>query len=221
MLRACLLTLVSVAPVFSGLVFESLAIRDLNIGGQSTPIVGNPFTTQWVGVRFTISQATLITAVGGYMVANPFANSKLFAAIVPLNGPDDFPTGLNFSPIATSTFLPSLVLSDVMAPLNTVLSPGVYCLIFGVGSFGSPIGGEASMPWGILNSNSISSSYFSWTSVSLPVIPGKWQNSALNLRFFVEGTALPGSLAVPEPSMLICCLASLACLWRKRLFDTI
>ena len=219
--RLFFLIFLFVSPVFSGVVFESVAIPDLNSGGQRILIVGNPSTTQFLGVRLTISQATLITAVGGYMVANPFAQSKLFAAIVPLNGPDDFPSGLNFSPVATSTFLPSPVLSDVKAPLNAVLSPGVYGLIFGVGLFGSPIGGEAAMPQRSLNSNSISSSYFSWTSVSLPVIPGKWQNSELNVRFFVEGTALPGSLEVPEPSMLICCLSSLACLWRKRLFDTI
>ena len=194
-------------------IFESTAMGSPSGLAASTVITSNSSITQFVGTRFSVSQQTLVTSVGGYMAANGNAFGQMFAAIISLDPITGLPSGSPFSdaPIATTTFLPNPIAGDLRASILALLNPGTYGLIFGSGVFGSPVGGEA---W-LLDPGSVSNtSYFAWTSVNMPGLGqiSGWSNiSGANPRFVVEGTTFAAATtsATPEPATYIFVLIGL------------
>jgi hypothetical protein len=168
---------------------------------------------QQLGVRFYISSATQITAVGGHLLAwfpspdNPPDISLLYAAIYPLADASAFPNGTPDAavPVAKTTFTLEFPSTDYRVALSVELQPGWYGLVFGAGEFGSPSTAVGMMAdYGYYTEGS----FFQWGEILVPQPGGgllstgeyTWMDapSSSPLRFVVEGDAVtpePGSFA--------------------------
>lgn len=144
---------------------------------------------QYVGARFHISKPTLVDHVGGYLgdvISGPFT---IFGAITSITSPTGFPSvrPSDFQPLAVTTFDVGSPNQDELVPLNVLLQPGNYALIFGSGRFGAT--GKGQMPRG--NHDTSQASYFIG---EFPNINNSgWRNESgfRNMRFLVTGTVLP------------------------------
>ncbi len=173
------------SPARGGIILETATL-----GPNPTPAIGLG-GLQWVGARFTVTQATQVDQIG----ANLEGTSTIFGAIVPL-GPDGLPTmppsKIESFALAGTSFTVTLTVADVSVPLSVALAPGSYGVVFGVGAFGA--GGGANLTGG--NIPTSQSSFFSQT----PLVGDVWldQPTFSGLRIFVIGTQ-----SVPEPSTWI------------------
>jgi len=207
---------------FSTIIYESALLGQTGINGGAAigPITS---TNQFMlGSRFSISNNTQITAVGGHMSNSSLnnglfdPNEKIYGAIVSLGSPSAFPSFLpseiETNVLAVTTFIPGVILSssrDLRVPLSVLLGPGDYALIFGTGLFST--NGSAAMP----QNNPVlpNASFFLGTTDDF------WNPlfifNPLPIRFVVEGDVAP---AVPEPSTLLLLVSGLAGLaaWRRR-----
>ena len=185
------------APLCSGAILYQSASLGITDGylGPAAGILG--FNFQSLGSRFYLPQSATITAVGGDLEsvdANEI--SPVIASIVSLAGPNALPSGMPFdsTTLATATFSPPSVSTDVRVPLSLNLGPGWYGSIFSApGMF------SAEMP--LNNTDLPGASYFIWTGVPFPPpanIPNAWLNSGPQTgeRFVVEGNFAPAT--VPE-----------------------
>jgi len=152
---------------------------------------------QFPAVRFTLTQATQITAIGGNLVSNgSTGNSEIFGAIAMTDASTTFPGALPtvFQPIAETTFIPpNSDAKDTIVPLSAILAPGNYALIFGSGRFGAT--GEGGMPF--MSGDIGNPSYFIGQINDTTGANQNWNNGDSNLhniRFVVIGNV------VPEPS---------------------
>lgn len=159
---------------------------------------------QYLGVRFSLTQTTQISQIGGMIQGNSssqFAgNLELFGAIASIDSPNGFPNALppTFQPIAVTTFFPPVasVSTDTLVPLSVVLAPGNYALIFGSFQFGAT--GSGYMPY--MSGDIGQQSFFVGSIHSTNGTDADWNNGdgdADDFRFVIYGTA------VPEPSSLI------------------
>lgn len=152
-------------------------------------------TINWLGSRFSITEAVDVTAVGGHMGGD----GGFFAAVVELSGPNGLPTlapdDIASEAVAFTTFLLSgSSSSEVTVPLPVNLAPGDYGLVFGAGPSGTSGLGLMPHPLSTRATNFPGASYFD-TFVGL-LADRAWGNrSNLTTRFFVEADA-----AVPEPA---------------------
>jgi hypothetical protein len=173
------------SPARGGIILETATL-----GPNPTPAIGLG-GLQWVGARFTVTQATQVDQIG----ANLEGASTIFGAIVPL-GPDGLPTmppsKIESFALAGASFTVTLTVADVSVPLSVALAPGSYGVVFGVGAFGA--GGGANLTGG--NIPTSQSSFFSQT----PLVGDVWLDrpDLSGLRIFVIGTQ-----SVPEPSTWI------------------
>ena len=152
---------------------------------QSTPSAGYDLRdNQMAGARFTVTQPTEVTAVGGQL----YATGTLFGAIVTL-GADDLPMPNPAPPSALSGILAMTTFStgstqhtDFRAPLSITLAPGTYGLVFGgagtgfsgrMALTGNPVPGAAI----ITNSGAL------WRDLNI--------NPYNRMRFVIEGQAVP------------------------------
>ena len=151
---------------------------------------------QFLGARFTLTQATLITQVGGHIgVDSNVGNNTLFAAIVALSGPNGLPltspATIASNALAATTFTGAASSSDLLVDLAVTLGPGNYALVFGSGAFGATGSGFLAGS----NPNTAQASYFFG---SLSGSTSSYFNGGFsNARFVVLGSA-----AVPEPASL-------------------
>lgn len=139
---------------------------------------------QMAGTRFTVSQTTEVTAIGGQL----FATGTLFGAIVTL-GVDDLPIPNPGEPSAISgiqaitTFSTnSIQHTDYRTPLSTTLAPGTYGLVFG--GVDSGLSGRMALTGTPLSGAKI------FTNAG-----GFWQDNTVErfngMRFVIEGQAVP------------------------------
>ena len=220
-LRLCGILIVSLGVCFQAdaAYFESASLGPAGVSFPGPVIFNNFFGNQFYGVRFEVGAPVQVTAVGAHIVGNPNAQSPLFAAIVSLSGPGAFPAGSPLDiPLATTSFLPALVSTDLIIPLAISLPNGYYGLVFGAGMFGSPMGAEATLiDNGIASPNNMADAYFAFTTVNFPGISssGSWQSmNGSNVRFVVQASLITsgGSQApseTPEPASSLLLFAGL------------
>jgi hypothetical protein len=126
------------APEVGDRIHESTAHGGSGGGG------GSAFTPSgFLASRFFIDEAFRTTRIGGEIGGEFGAgNSKVFAAIVALTGPDDFPDSVDLSTpdVLGHALLP--VPEDGLSFLNDAeltvnLTPGWYAIVYGSGRFGA------------------------------------------------------------------------------------
>jgi hypothetical protein len=188
---AVLITLKAASPIQA----VTLASAALGPTGQNIGTFIAPF--QFHGWRFNLDRPFQVTEIGGHLSSvTVFPGDPvepIFSAIIRLDYPDSLPKGnpfLSEEVIASTTFIPNELSSDLRVPLSATLNPGTYGLVFGSGLFGAT--GSALMP---LNNPSFpDSTYFTYFSI------GVWDNDLFisNARFVVEGN--PITKTVPESS---------------------
>jgi hypothetical protein len=160
------------------------------------------FATQFYGARFSLTQTSEVTAVGGHLGGG----GSVLASVLSLTGPTALPSGNPFD----STTLGSVLLAvpqasaDIRAPLSLLLSPGYYGLVFSASSPSAPMSPTLISD----NTPAPNASYFQFVGISIPpVSPEVWSNvlggDLYNTRFVVEGNV------VPEPTSFGLFLAGL------------
>jgi hypothetical protein len=143
---------------------------------------------QWIGARFSISQPSRIVAIG----AELSGFSTIFAAIVPLDSrtglPAFSPTELESHVLASVAFPVPQSISTRMVPLDVILEPGDYGVLFGVGLFGT--GGFANLATG--NTPTSQASFFS-AEFFVPNNPPSWYDwpASPGMRILVYGDPDP------------------------------
>jgi hypothetical protein len=153
---------------------------------------------RWFGARFHLSgPLTEILSVGG-----DFQNfgGTVFGAIVPLAGPNAFPTFDGFNPVGDlghTVFTPTSPSSDIKAPLHLFLPAGDYAAVFGSGAFGAS--GTSALPTDNSELPIYNSSIMRWINNG-----SGWQNADAS---FPRGIRLT---VVPEPSTWILLALGLA-----------
>jgi len=157
-------------------------------GGQSVS------ATQFIGWRFQLDSALLLTQVGAHLLG---MNGELFAAVVRLDDIEAFPTGAPFSAVetvASVTFTAPLPSNEILVPVEGTLAPGSYALVFGTGMFGAT--GTGAIPNTPSQTNippTESSSYIFWNQ-PLPNTDPQWRSGlASQMRFLVQGVDLVGT----------------------------
>ncbi len=153
----------------------------------------------WPAHRFQIGTYTRLGSVGGFFENFAANDQTIFAAVVALTGPLDFPDSLDLStPDVLGTTLvniggQTILGSDRSGSLNLALVPGWYALVFGAGKFGADTG----VSFVILPSLTIdlAPSQLPFTSI----LPG---NSFGTPPQFLYQAATPRFFATPEPATL-------------------
>lgn len=164
--------------------------------GQTGQTGGNVFgQIQYLGVRFSVSNATTITAIGGHIGGS--LNGSVFGAIIRLTDFNDFPDSMTLSTpdvLAVTSFTPTHPSAELVIPIGPApVTPGVYAVMFGSGLFGAS--GSGFFP---TNSSNIGSP--SWV----------WKDSVGNWR---SGGLQPQRMTVytPEPSIgAVVCASALS-----------
>ncbi len=167
------------------------------------------YRDQFLGSRFDLAEATLVTAVGGQFT---HGNGSIFAAILPLAATTGLPPGSG--PAELEAFAlwsvlfspPRLTNLDVLLPLQLVLEPGAYGLIFGSGLFGAT--GSAAMAVTL----SLGATQFRSEQLDLNLwSPSHFFEPGVHItRHLVEGEPL--ATPVPEPGTLVLLLSGIAVL---------
>lgn len=190
----CLLaaTILLAAPARADVILQTWA---LGAAGQT---VGNNIdSSQYLGVRFQISQPYALTSVQIHaLLYNTPGNGLLFAAILPLANLSDLPDAgdpnliADDSPIEFHTFAPTSTSSVSTIPFSSVLPAGTYGLVFGSGEFGATGQGGAA---------------FNSTGVATPSLfmRGQFTNGFINNNYgpnYFVVNATPAAVNSPEPA---------------------
>lgn len=159
------------APQAPGLIFESAVIGPPSGDGALVT------DYQYLGARFTVSAPTQLSSVGGRMRGD----GTLFAAVVRLSDPTAVPSGSPFTATVAVALItpPPAAAEDVTVPMNVVLQPGPYALVFGTGRFGAA--GFGVMPFN--NLDLPGASYFHWRGDPMVWVDG----GMTGVRFFAAG----------------------------------
>jgi len=160
---------------------------------------------QWLGSRFSLSEAVNVTQIGGHMFGE---FGSIFGAIVELASPTATPADqadVLSNVVASTTFSPPSSSTDFRAPLSVALAAGDYALVFGSGNFG--VSGPSRMPTN--NPDLPGASYF--FCVTLLCVDGDIEN----IRFVVEGTVVPLPAALPLLASALAALGLLGWRWRQ------
>ena len=153
----------------------------------------------WPAHRFQIDALTELESVGGFFENFTADDQTIFAAVVALTGPLDFPDSLDLSsPDVLGTTLlelggQTILGSDRSGSLNLALAPGWYALVFGAGKFGADAG-VASVVLPSLTID-LAPSQLPFTSI----LPG---NAFGTPPQFLYQAATPRFFATPEPATL-------------------
>lgn len=147
---------------------------------------------QTIGTRFELTTSVHVTNVGGHFEGE----GNIFGAIVALDDLQDMPADELASGVLGSTLIPlPTVSNDTSAPLDLLLSPGAYALVFGSGKFGATGGGMVPT-WNPIVGWPVSIIIYGpfttgWQEVFDP-------DPLSTARFFVQGEVIPEpAAAVP------------------------
>lgn len=168
-----------------GTALATIIVETATLGATGQTSGTNINSNQWLGARFTLTQPTQITDIGGHLVST--APGGIFGAIVPLSSPTALPSFLP-STIATSAlagtvFTPPSLSADVLTPLSVLLAPGSYAVVFGSGG---PFGAAGSGAMAIANLPLLGSPSF------FRAFGGSWvENGFTEARFVVVGNVVP------------------------------
>jgi hypothetical protein len=120
----------------------SIAILDTGPRGFS-PGGTALYENHYFGSRFEIFDPIKVTELGGFINGVGDRDHSLFAAVVPVSGPELLPQDVDLGDaIYSSVFIPPLYGSaagelDTVIQTNFILNPGNYALVFGSGLFGA------------------------------------------------------------------------------------
>lgn len=138
---------------------------------------------QFLGTRFSLTEPTRITAIGAHLFT---VAGSVWGAIIPLSSPGALPPDgfdVEAEALASALFGATAggLSEDVVEPVDVILAPGDYALVFGAGGlFGST--GTGAMTFN--NTDIGTPEYFFWKGVT-------WNNGGfINTRFVVEGDGL-------------------------------
>jgi hypothetical protein len=201
-----LAALVPLVPARAAIILETASYTGNDPGDYPVQGDGTNDNSRFIGARFSLSGETLITSVG--VGLGSFGDGTMFAAIVPLAGPDANPSvdpaSLASIALGSVVFAVPSNTSDVSAGLSLDLAAGDYAVVFGSGLFGADGVGPISSGNTTIGDPSLFQSLFS----------ADWQaQSADGIRIVVEGTP------VPEPAsaaLLIAGCALVGAVRRKR-----
>ena len=164
----------------------------------------------FLGVRFQISSPVTTGRIGGHFgrFEEP---QEIFAAVVALSGPLDFPDSalLSTPDVLGTALMPLPSPSDELSSqLVLSLTPGWYAMVFGWGLFGTA--GGPPIPGGFAPSNNSDVGSPSYFSIAEPMSadPVFSDGGFSNTRFFLE--------TVPEPSLLLLLATGLVVLASRR-----
>jgi hypothetical protein len=168
----------------------------------------------WLLHRFEVKYPTQLQTVGGAFQNFNASAATVFASVVGLTGPNDFPNSINLS---SSDVLGSALMSvgptdvagaDFSTPLSLSLSPGWYGLAFGTGAFGAPPGptSDLSMPEYAID-RAPTQNPISLLQANHPVFPNQFVTQGLSPRLFATATP-PG----PQSASLLPVVDALATL---------
>jgi hypothetical protein len=139
----------------------------------------------FLGAKLTLTGTSNITSLGGHFVGSG-ASTKIFVAILPLNGSTDLPnTPLNpAEALFSTTFNAPATSAEVSIPTNFQLPPGRYAILFGSGFFGAT--GAAVMPG---NDTDVGAPeyFYSPNTVGNSYVNGGFSRA----RMFVNGALVP------------------------------
>ena len=148
---------------------------------------------QFVGWRFEIDQPLQVSHVGGHLTGS-LISSEIFAAIVSLDSIDSLPHGLPLTAsevVATTTFEPPFPSDAILTPLNVMLEPGAYALLYGSGLFGATGNGgvpnfsdQFSIPPTTLET------FIFWNETTPGIFTWR-EGLSSQMRFVVEGMFIP------------------------------
>lgn len=158
---------------------------------------GVSLDSQILGSRFTLTQTSDITAIGGHLMS--IVGSSVWGAIVPMTGtlPSFRREEIEAEALAFSTFS-SPSSADLRGNVDVRLDPGTYALLFGGHGLFGTTGNGGAMPSNNFDTPEGVGSYFFHSGSAFL----SWNNGGfLNTRFVVEGTPVQ-TTAVPEPSAL-------------------
>lgn len=192
-------------PLSAGPIFQSASAPTSQY--PALAVANSDFVQQAAGVRFQITQTTLVDSIGVWAYHNNnTASGGLFGEIFLLPNLAAFPStdpysssglGRAYFP-ANDSGLPS----DLVAPLSLTLTPGYYALV--IGSLPST---EWAIPLNGVESPGVGADlimYLGGNFFSAPPYP-RWQQGPSGMRFFVNGEVA----AVPELPSALLVLASL------------
>jgi hypothetical protein len=174
---------------------------------------------QYIGCRFHLDRPVLVDTVGGGIGDAGKPDPTIFAAIAALPSPNGFPIGRpsDFQPVASTTFKTLYqsggVVVDQLFPLNALLQPGDYALIFGSGRFGTAE--FPALPGAAIARGYTQTSQASFFIGRFPTLTtSRWDTDPAlhNFRFVIMGTVIPE----PTTATLIATFASIASLRRRR-----
>jgi len=121
----------AVLPAKAATLHESATFSDSSSGGYTLS------TEQFLASRFTLSQSSTVTAIGGGIGGN----GTLFGAIIPLSSPTETPSYLPYDlpsyALGFTVFNAPFGTADFTTPLSLSLNAGTYALVFGSGLFGA------------------------------------------------------------------------------------
>jgi hypothetical protein len=188
----CLLILfvgVAAGRAEASYIYESATLGTSNIHGNHEVV-----DFEFHGAKFQVTSTVTSGAIGGHFVTDGNSHGPIFAAVVALTGPSDFPDTANLS---SSDVLGSALLTvpltnsgDISAPLSVTLTPGWYALVYGGGVLGSP-----SNAYGYLFENDTNlgtPSYFSSHGIGGAYSSGGFDRQ----RFFLTASPEPVSLVM-------------------------
>jgi hypothetical protein len=157
---------------------------DLGATGQSADSGITISSNVFLGAKFTVTETVTLRTLGGHLVADG-ADGSIFVAIVPLVGADEFPPDATLGDDAVfgTAFTAPSTSAEVAIPVDFVLEPGRYGMVFGAGQFGSSPTGRAKMP---ANDSDVGSPEYFFSDNS---VPAYFDGGFSNARFFINGFA--------------------------------
>jgi hypothetical protein len=186
-LLALLASLLVAVNVNSAIIHESATM------GPTGDLGGPAISNQFLGSRFSLTEAYTITAIGGHL---NIRLGSIWGAIVALPTASSLPTysgvDIESHALVSALFTDNGDSADLREAVNITLEAGDYALIFGdsglfgtTGSGAMPTGGQSNLP---------GASFFFWNG-SGPT----WNDGGFSAgRFVVEGAPV-----LPEPGSLL------------------
>lgn len=188
----------AVPPACAGYLYQSATLGPTGVTTQellNQDVPGlNIFRDLVSGARFFLDRPSHITGVGGHFVTRgeDTPNPYLYAAVVSLDGQDDFPDSpqLDTDDVLSVALIETPEVSgDVYGDMSLHVPPGWYAVVYGTNRFGAEGSGMA-----VRNGVSEDFPFIRLSPSAEWVVHFPFLD---NMRFVVRG------IAVPEPTTLV------------------